>query len=223
MKIFFTIHALLISVEVFLLLAIREKNMPAIEPLPAAPAPAIQAPAIQAPAIQAPAIQAPAIQAPAVPRAVPRAVPFQADADALLVSLIKEKEGFYSRPYRCPAGVLTIGYGFTDAKYVRRGSMTEKEASRILEEEIIPAVKKIVRETVRVPLTPYQTAALASFVFNCGESNLRRLVNGENRLNAGNYQGTADALLLYVKADGKTLRGLVERRKKEQKIFLGET
>jgi lysozyme len=197
---FFAVNALFVGVEVFLLLAIGEKNTPAVETLPAAPAPAIQAPAVPV---------------------APRAVPFQADADALLVSLIKEKEGFYSRPYRCPAGVLTIGYGFTDAKYVRRGSMTEKEASRILEEEIIPAVKKIVRETVRVPLTPYQTAALASFVFNCGESNLRRLVNGENRLNAGNYQGTADALLLYVKADGKTLKGLVERRKKEQKIFLG--
>lgn len=195
---FFAINALFVGAEVFLLLAIREKPAPAFEPLPAAPAPVIKAPA------------------------VPRAVPFQADADALLVSLIKEREGFHPRPYRCPAGVLTIGYGFTDAKYVRRGSMTEKEASRILEQEIIPAAKKIVRETVRVPLTPYQMAALSSFVFNCGESNLRRLVNGKNRLNAGNYQGTAAALLLYVKADGKTLRGLVERRKKEQKIFLGE-
>ena len=202
---FFAINALFIGVEVFLLLAIHNKQRepaPSVEPLPAAPAPVIQT-------------------LPPVPP-VPRAVPFQPDADALLVSLIKEREGFHPRPYRCPAGVLTIGYGFTAAKYVRRGSMTEKEASRILQEEIIPAAKKIVRETVRVPLTPYQTAALASFVFNCGESNLRRLVNGKNRLNAGNYQGTAAALLLYVKADGKTLRGLVERRKKEQKIFLGE-
>ncbi len=201
---FFALNALFVGVEVFLLLAIREKNTPAVEPLPAAPAPAIQA--------------LPPV--PPVPP-VPRAVPFQPDADALLVRLIKEREGFHARPYRCPAGVLTIGYGFTAAKYVGRGSMTEKEASRILQEEIIPAAKKIVRETVRVPLTPYQIAALSSFVFNCGESNLRRLVNGKNRLNAGDYQGTADALLLYVKADGKTLRGLVERRKKEQKIFLG--
>lgn len=198
---FFALNALFVGVEVFLLLAIHNKQQepaPSFEPLPAAPAPVIQTPA-----------------------PAPRAVPFQADADALLVSLIKEREGFHARPYRCPAGVLTIGYGFTAAKYVGRGSMTEKEASRILMEEIIPAAKKIVRETVRVPLTPYQIAALSSFVFNCGESNLRRLVNGKNRLNAGNYQGTADALLLYVKADGKTLRGLVERRKKEQKIFLG--
>ncbi len=201
---FFAVNALFIGVEVFLLLAIYQKREPApsVEPLPAAPAPAIQTPS----------------PAPIVPRAVP----FQPDADALLVSLIKEKEGFHPRPYRCPAGVLTIGYGFTETKYVRRGSMTEKEASRILVQEVIPAAKKIVRETVRVPLTPYQMAALSSFVFNCGESNLRRLVNGKNRLNAGNYQGTAAALLLYVKADGKTLRGLVERRKKEQKIFLGE-
>lgn len=199
---FFAVNALFIGVEVFLLLAIKERPAPSVEPLPAAPAPVIQT-------------------LPPAP-AAPRAVPFQADADALLVRLIKEREGFHSRPYRCPAGVLTIGYGFTDAKYVRRGSMTEKEASRILEQEIIPAAKKIVRETVRVPLTPYQIAALSSFVFNCGESNLRRLVNGKNRLNGGNYERTAALLMLYTKADGKTLRGLVERRKQEAKMFLGK-
>jgi lysozyme len=203
MKTFLLLNALFVGAEVFLLLVLHDKRE-RLDKLPP-----------QAP-MQAPA-PAPVKEAPA-----PRAVPFQSDADALLVRLIKEKEGFHPRPYRCPAGVLTIGYGFTAEKYVRRGSMTEKEASRILEQEIIPAAKKIVRETVRVPLTPYQMAALSSFVFNCGESNLRRLVNGKNRLNAGNYQGTAAALLLYVKADGKTLRGLVERRKKEQKIFLGE-
>ena len=154
-------NALFIGAEVFLLLAIRDKPdaLPPQVPIHApAPAPVREVPA-------------------------PRAIPFQSDANALLVRLIKEKEGFHPRPYRCPAGVLTIGYGFTAKKHLALGRMTEAQASRILEQEIIPSAKKIVHNLVKVPLTPYQEAALASFVYNCGESNLARLVNGKNRLN----------------------------------------
>jgi lysozyme len=143
-------------------------------------------------------------------------------AQEKILSFIKQKEGFSPRPYRCPAGVKTIGYGFTQKKHVARGYMTEKQATQILIKEIIPAAKKIVHKIVKVPLTPYQEAALVSFVFNCGEANLARLVNGKNRLNGGNYERTASLLMLYTKADGKTLRGLVERRKQEASLFLGK-
>lgn len=144
-------------------------------------------------------------------------------ANDFLVNLIKKREGFYARPYRCPAGVLTIGYGFTESRYLKMKKMTEKQASAILEKEIIPSVRKTVRDIVRVSLTPYQEAALVSFCFNVGENNLRKLVNGSNRLNGGNYERTAQLMMLYTKADGKTLKGLVERRKQEVKLFLGET
>lgn len=194
---FFIANIVFVGIEAFLLLSIRQQTKP--QPLP---------------------LQTPPAAVPALPSPAP--APVEDNADALLVKLIKEKEGFRSRPYRCPAGVLTIGYGFTASKYVRRGKMTEKEASRILIQEIIPEAKQKVQSIVRVPLSSYQMAALTSFVFNCGESNLRRLVNGKNRLNSGNYKNTASALLLYVKANGKTLKGLVERRKMEQKIFLGK-
>jgi lysozyme len=204
MKAFFILtNALFIGAEVFLLLAVHDKRE-RLDKLPP-----------QAP-VEAPA-PAPMREVPA-----PRAVPFQSDASALLVKLIKEREGFHPRPYRCPAGVLTIGYGFTAQKHLALGSITEAQASEILETEIIPSAKKIVHNLVKVPLTPYQEAALVSFVYNCGEGNLARLVNGENRLNGGNYERTASLLMLYVKANGKTLRGLVERRKREAKMFLGE-
>jgi len=196
-------NALFIGTEVFLLLAIHNKGESMNKLPPQVP-------------IHAPA-PAPVREVPA-----PRAIPFQSDADTLLVRLIKEKEGFHPRPYRCPAGVLTIGYGFTAKKHLALGNMTEAQASRILETEIVPAAKKAVDKWVKVPLTPYQKAALASFVYNCGESNLARLVNGENRLNGGNYERTAALLMLYTKANGKTLKGLVERRKQEAKMFLGK-
>lgn len=146
----------------------------------------------------------------------------QEEAQAFLVDLIKQREGFQPRPYLCPAGVLTIGYGFTEPRHLKLKKLTEKQASEILEKEIIPAMRRTVRQVVNVPLTPYQEAALISFCFNLGEGNLQKLVNGTNRLNGGNYERTAKLMMLYTKADGKTLKGLVERRKQEAKLFLGK-
>lgn len=146
----------------------------------------------------------------------------QEEAQAFLVDLIKEREGFQPRPYLCPAGVLTIGYGFTEPRHLKLKKLTEKQASEILEKEIIPAMRRTVQQVVNVPLTPYQEAALISFCFNLGEGNLQKLVNGTNRLNGGNYERTAKLMMLYTKADGKTLKGLVERRKQEAKLFLGK-
>lgn len=143
-------------------------------------------------------------------------------ASAILIELIKQREGFSSKVYRCPAGKLTIGYGFTDSKYVKRKSMTEKQAHDILVNEIIPSYAAKVDSIVKVPLSAFQHAALVSFCYNCGEENLRRLVSGKGRLNSGNYQNTPSIMKKYVKADGKTLKGLVIRRNQEASLFLAD-
>jgi lysozyme len=208
MKIFFAANVCLFFCEALLFEAVREKR----SALPALIQPS------NAPLHCPPSL--PSVLIPILPSEAPAPKVSEKEADALLFRLIKEKEGFRSKPYFCPAGVKTIGYGFTAAKYVNRKSMTEAEASRILEKELIPAAKKTVSKLVKVPLSPLQKAALVSFVFNCGERNLSRLVNGENRLNSGNYERTASLLLLYTKANGKTLKGLVKRREMEAKMFL---
>lgn len=148
--------------------------------------------------------------------------PQEDQASAVLIELIKEREGFSSKPYYCPAGKLTIGYGFTDSKYVKRKSMTEKQAHDILVNEIIPSYSAKVNSIVKVPLSAFQHAALVSFCYNCGEENLRRLVSGKGRLNSGNYQNTPSIMKKYVKADGKTLKGLVIRRNQEASLFLAD-
>lgn len=142
-------------------------------------------------------------------------------AQEMLIRLIKKKEGFYSRPYVCPAGQLTIGYGFTEPQHLKRKVLTEKEAHDILVNEIIPSYSAIVEKVVKVPLSPFQRAALVSFCYNCGEENLRKLVTGKNRLNSGNYESAPVIMQKYTKADGKTLKGLVSRRKAEAELFCG--
>ena len=153
---------------------------------------------------------------------VPKALPFQSDAQEKLVSLIMAHEGFKSKVYLCPAGKKTIGYGFTESRYIKKQRMTEGEARSILVNEIIPATRSIVKRYVKVSLSPYQEAALVSFCFNCGESNLKKLVCLKGRLNDRNFSVIPSLMKLYVKADGKTLKGLVKRRDQEAKLFAGK-
>jgi len=141
------------------------------------------------------------------------------DWQNILVDGVKTFEGYYREPYRCPAGVLTVGYGHT-GKY-RNRSMSEQEAARILLKELEKAAE-IVDRIVTVELDENQRAALISFTFNAGEGNLKRLVSGSGRLNNGNYASIEKILPQYRKGGGKVLRGLVKRRNWELALWNGE-
>ena len=149
----------------------------------------------------------------------PHALPFQNDAQERLINIITESEGFRSKVYYCPAGQKTIGYGFTEPRYINKKRMSEQEARNILVNEIIPATRAIVKKYVKVALSPYQEAALISFCYNCGEANLKTLVCRKGRLNDKNFSVIPSIMKMYVKADGKTLKGLVKRRNQEASLF----
>lgn len=132
--------------------------------------------------------------------------------------LVKHYEGFYPKPYSCPAGFKTIGYGFTDKKLVCRSTIDKKESSLILENKL-RKIEAQVDEIVDVKLTPYQKCALVSFTYNCDVDNLEKLVSGPGRLNDGNYSSVKRLLMQYTKGGGKTLKGLVARRYSEVRLW----
>lgn len=130
--------------------------------------------------------------------------------------IIKQFEGLRLTAYRCPAGVLTIGWGHTAG--VHEGEkISEAQAEAYLDEDI----KKIIEsntftEVVKhYALNDNQASALLSFTFNCGLGNLTKLTANNTR----DIQTVGDKLLLYTKANGKTLAGLVSRRAKENALF----
>lgn len=133
---------------------------------------------------------------------------------------VKSFEGFRGKPYKCPAGVRTLGYGFT-GNLAKAESISKEEADIVLAKELHQYVLKV-QDNVRVPLTKNQLYALASFTFNCGEGSLRQLVNGKNRLNSGNYKSVERLLPKYRKGGGKVLKGLERRREWEVKLWKGE-
>ena len=143
------------------------------------------------------------------------------DWDKELEAGLVHFEGFRSRPYYCSAGVRTIGYGCTDKSTTRKAWISEKEARALLLKEVEKAKAQVLKE-VQVELSENQLNALTSFTFNCGVTNLRNLVNGEDRLNAGNYKSVEKILPLYRKAGGKVRKGLELRRAWELNLWKGE-
>jgi len=132
---------------------------------------------------------------------------------------VKHFEGFRSEAYTCCGGKRTIGYGHT-GKSVSKGIISEREASELLEAELLEN-KKIVLSIVKVPLTKNQLAALTSFTYNCGRGALYQLVSQEGRLNDGNYDSVAEVLPMYRKAGGQIRKGLVKRRSFELELWHG--
>ena len=149
------------------------------------------------------------------------------DASSECLTLIKHFEGCKLAAYRCPAGVLTIGWGHT-GKDVKPGMViTQKQADDLLRQDVA-AIAVDVRKLLKVRVTQRQFDALVSFAFNVGpdtdgdgiaeglgDSTLLKL------LNAGNVFGAADQFLKWVNGGGKKLPGLVKRRVAERALFMG--
>lgn len=135
------------------------------------------------------------------------------------LDLIKAFEGCRLTAYRDPVGVWTVGYGSTGA-HVRRGvTLAPAQAEQLLRDDLDRFEAAVAAATRHVPTTDNQFAAMVSMAFNCGEgaflkSSIRRWhVAGKPRL-------AAAAFLLWIKAGGRPLRGLIRRRTAESRLYL---
>lgn len=133
------------------------------------------------------------------------------------IALIKRFEGFAPKPYMCPAGIITIGYGHT-RRAAQFSVVTEAQADALLREDVQQA-ERAVAKLIHVPLTQGQYDALVSFTFNLGaaalqRSTLRRVINREAHVDVPRQ------LQRWVFAGGRKLKGLVARRAAEAEIYL---
>ncbi|WP_035363357.1 lysozyme, partial [Acetobacter pasteurianus] len=94
------------------------------------------------------------------------------DPILLAADLCRRSEGLRLRPYVCPAGYWTIGYG---SRFLANGAavtastapITAEYANALLQGTLAKLLPQILR-LVRVPLTPGQQAALLDFTYNLG-------------------------------------------------------
>ena len=140
------------------------------------------------------------------------------------LALIKSFEGFSAKPYLCPAGVPTIGYGATYYPDGRRVTMqdrpvTEADATAMLR-AMLASYEAGVSRYVLVPVTQGQFDALVSFAYNIGLSALKNSTL-LRVLNLRDYAGAAAQFARWNRANGKVLPGLTRRREAERVMFLG--
>ena len=137
--------------------------------------------------------------------------------------LIKRFEGYSDRPYKCPAGIPTIGYGNTYYPNGVKVKLTDKQITKEYANEMLAFVAdnfaKDVLKVVKSNITVNQLNALTSFAYNLGMTNFRnssllKLVN-----NNPNDANIAKEFLKWNKANGKVLNGLTNRRIAESALY----
>jgi GH24 family phage-related lysozyme (muramidase) len=144
-------------------------------------------------------------------------------------NIIKEFEGFNSNPYKCAAGVWTIGYGSTyypNGELVWPGdkAVTQETAAEILENHIDNAVVPVLERSI--PTWPLmngnQKAAVISFAYNLGAYFYEG--NGFDTITKAlskkeNFSQVPTALMLYVNPGSSFEAGLRRRRKAEGDLW----
>ena len=130
----------------------------------------------------------------------------------MLIDEVKDMESFIPKAYG-DYKQSSVGYG-TRAKHDDE-VLTKGEADTRLREELTMHAERIDRSALKtgVKLTPGQRNALISFDFNTGRGGY--LLEDSQ----GDLTEVRRRMLLYTKAGGKELPGLVKRRKREATIF----
>lgn len=133
------------------------------------------------------------------------------------IDLLKEFEGFEAKPYLCSAGKKTIGYGHVILVGENFDSVSIERAEALLRKDVEIA-EKAINLNVDVKISQYQFDAIACFVFNVGVGAFIKSTLRE-KLNMGDYKGASEQFLRWDKVNGKSVAGLLIRRKKERALF----
>ena len=140
------------------------------------------------------------------------------------IDLIRRFEGCKLKPYLCPAGYWTVGYGHVIGNGKTKPEKqlyTQEEVNELLRTDLARFEQGVLRYCP-VPLTQFEFDSLVSFSFNLGlgvlqRSTLRRKILRQDK------QAAARNILKYNKAGGQVLKGLTRRREAEYRMFTKET
>lgn len=143
----------------------------------------------------------------------------------LAAELCRRFEGYRAKPYLCPAGVATIGYGSTyyaDGRKVtlQDAPMDEPTARALLMTELLHtyapgAIRQCPNLLVLAAKGDVRKLnAIVDFVYNLGIGRLQTSTL-KRKINANDWEGAKEQLMLWTRGGGKVLPGLLKRRTAE--------
>jgi lysozyme len=161
-------------------------------------------------------------------------------------ALMHRYEGFRSRPYLCPAVIWTIGYGHVlyqeqirlpvvrvngytgmirsefPLKPEDNRAWTKDEINALFSKDVAHFERGVLRLSPNLAGRQGAFDSVVSFAFNAGLGNYQRS-SIRMRNDREDFDGAADAFLMWTKGGGKVLPGLVKRREDERRLYLSET
>jgi lysozyme len=132
-------------------------------------------------------------------------------------SLIESFEGFKTSAYLDGRGIWTCGYGHTGG--VLPNTLCDQAMADAWMESDLATAEHAVNTLVHFPINQNQFDALVSLCFNIGSGNFAESTV-VRKLNMGDMQGAAAAILMWNKIGGEVSVGLSDRRAAEQTLFL---
>lgn len=145
------------------------------------------------------------------------------------LALIKKAEGLRLKSYLCPAGVPTIGFGHTGPDVHLGQEINEREAEQYLRGDLLRFEHGVEQLLEGCPTTENEFSAMVCLAYNIGLGKKdpgRFAPTGFAHSSvlkfhkAGDKTAAANAFLLWNKAGGKVLNGLVKRRNAERDLYV---
>ena len=125
------------------------------------------------------------------------------------IESIKQFESCRLTAYKCPAGVLTIGYGHT--KNVTSGmKITQVEADNFIKSDILPI--EMFLNKLKINLKQGQYDALIDFMFNFGITKFKNSTLFKLIKSKASDKDICNEFMKWVHAGSKVLPGLYKRR-----------
>lgn len=130
--------------------------------------------------------------------------------------IIRHFEGLRLSAYRCPSGILTIGYGHTSG-VKPDDTITQAQANDLLEHDVQEVEACLNR--LQLNINQNQFDALTSFIFNIGQtaftsSTMLKLI----KANPDNPE-IEKQFKRWVHSSGQILPGLQRRRQEEARLY----
>lgn len=140
---------------------------------------------------------------------------------SLAAEFIEPFEGVRLRSYKDSGGVWTIGIGAVGPGIKEGTVWTERQVIERFKEDLDERYEQMIRLLSDSPTTDNQGAAMLSLLFNIGSGNFKSsTVLREHRLKK--YDRAANAFLMWNKAGGVVIGGLVRRRQAEKQLYLSD-
>ena len=135
------------------------------------------------------------------------------------IDIIKAWETFRSKPYLCPSGIPTVGYGHTRTASINMTPISEHTAEVLLKVDLEIVEAQVNRLVKYLDIDQNNFDAIVCLVFNIGIGNFEK--SNTFRLIKENPKKLeiADEWIGFRKSNNKPLRGLLLRRLDEIKLY----